>query len=117
MVLWFASEINYYQLPMEASVQHQAPHEVLCVEIREGAGKRGHSHVTAVVARSAAATEGRRWSIVQLVEAMRAGERFGVGESSGAATLRPAVCGRCPMLTIVSDPPDALARLPACGDA
>jgi hypothetical protein len=116
MVLWFASEINYYQLPMEASVQHQAPHEALCVEIREGAGERGHAHVTAVMTRDGGGPA-RRWSIVQLVEAMRAGERFGVGESSGAATLRPAVCGRCPMLTIVSDPPDALARLPACGDA
>jgi hypothetical protein len=101
---------------MEASVQHQAPHEVLCVEIREGTGERGHAHVAAVVARSAAGTEARRWSVVQLVEAIRAGERFGVGESGRVASLRPAVCGRCPMLTVVSEPPEALARLPACGD-
>ena len=115
MVLWFASWINYYQLPMEATVQHQRPHVVLCVEIREGAGERGHAHVTAVVARSAGGPA-RRWSVVQLVEATRGGERFGIGESGREATLRPAVCARCPMLTIVSEPPEALARVPDCGD-
>ena len=116
MVLWFASAINYYQLSMEARIADQPPHQAVCVEIRERSGDRDHTHVTAVLVRPAAGAEARRWSVVQLVDAIRAGERFEVGEASGVAGLRPAVCGCCPMLTIVSDPPEALARLSTCDD-
>lgn len=87
------------------------------MEIREQPGEPGHSHVTAVWARDGAGPGGTRWNVVQLVEAVRAGERFHVGEPGrGSAALRPAVCGRCRAITIVSDPPEALARMPACGD-
>ncbi len=86
------------------------------MEIRGWPGDGGHAHVTALMTRDAAGTETRRWSVVELVDAVRAGEQFGAGEASGSATVRPAVCSRCPMLTIVSDPPEALARLPACDD-
>lgn len=116
MVLWFACRINYYQHSMEARIADQPAHQAVCVEIREASGDRGHTHVSALFARTVGGSEPKRWSVVQLVDAVRAGERFEVGEAGGVSSLRPAVCGRCPMLTVASDPPDALARMPACDD-
>ena len=54
-----------------------------------------------------------RWRVVEVIAAIRDGERFVVGEDGrGVQTLlEPAICPRCPTITLMTDPADATAAI------
>ena len=77
----------------------------------------GHLHVTAVETTDpdGGATH---WSLVQVIEAVRGGERFVLREDASAAPveLAPTVCPRCRMATLAVEPSGSWLRLPICPD-
>jgi hypothetical protein len=78
----------------------------------------GHLHVTAV--ESSDPGGGRtRWSLVQVIEAVRGGERFVLREDASAdpVELAPTVCPRCRMATLAMDASGSWERLPICPDS
>jgi hypothetical protein len=88
-------------------------HHVECVEFDAAAGV-GHVHVTRV---GTAEPDGgrRRWSLVDLVSAWRSGETFWIaGNDSGNAAMRPSVCPQCRLVSLETEPADALRGLPPC---
>jgi hypothetical protein len=80
------------------------PYAVLCVDPDDEAGD-GHIHVSAVETRDPDGGQ-TRWTAAQVIAAIRDGERFVVAEDGqGKSLLRPVVCGSCPTMTLVVDPP------------
>ena len=81
------------------------PYMVLCVDPDDEAGD-GHIHVAAVETRDPDGGQ-TRWTTAQVIAAVRDGERFVVAEDGqgGETVLRPVVCGSCPTMTLVVDPP------------
>jgi hypothetical protein len=88
------------------------PYRVLCVQ-QDASGSSGHPHVAFVDTRDP--DGGRtRWSTVQVIAAVRDGERFVVADDGqgGETLLEPAVCTRCPTVTLAVDP--RVPALPPC---
>jgi hypothetical protein len=81
------------------------PYVVTCLEVDRGAGE-GHEHVAAVETRDPDGGQ-TRWTTVQVIAAVREGERFVVGDSDDARTsLEPAGCPRCSTATLRVSPGD-----------
>jgi hypothetical protein len=83
-------------------------HEVVCLQTDPAAEADGHEHVSAI---ETWGPDGgwTRWTLVQVIAAVREGETFHAGKGSDgqAGVLEPAVCPRCPFATLVVDPPEA----------
>ena len=91
------------------------PYTVHCVRADPGPMSEGHLHVTAV---ETSDPDGgtTRWSLVQVIEAVREGERFMLREGAGEpAELTPTVCARCSVATLGVE--GDWQRLPICSDA
>ena len=83
-------------------------HEVVCLQTDPTAEADGHEHVSAIETWDP--DRGRtRWTLVQVIAAVREGETFHAGSASGgqAGVIDPAVCPRCRFATLVVDPPEA----------
>jgi hypothetical protein len=80
---------------------------VVCLDMDPGAAP-GHDHVTGLVTWD---PDGGRtsWTMVQVIAAVREGEAFHAGKGSDGSigVLEPAVCPRCPLVTLVVNPPEA----------
>ena len=89
------------------------PYRVLCLE-EDRAGSGAHAHASFVETRDPDGGQ-TRWSTVQVIAAIRDGARFVVADDGqgGQTQLEPAVCTRCPTVTLAVDP-DAPAPAP-CG--
>jgi hypothetical protein len=93
--------INYYQLSMslhEQSLTDVPPYDVMCIERENSAGK-GHDHVIAVETRDPDGGQ-TRWATVEVIAAVREGERFTVGDEP-TASLEPAICPACANVTLL----------------
>jgi hypothetical protein len=79
---------------------------VLSVEKDHAVEPSGHSHVIGLATRDPDGGE-THWTLVQVIAAIRDGERFVVGEDPDdqAAAIEPTVCPRCPMATLVVGTP------------
>lgn len=75
---------------------------VLSIEKDSTVEASGHSHVLGLATRDPDGGE-THWTLVQVISAIRDGERFVVGEDPDdqAAAIEPTVCPRCPMATLV----------------
>ena len=77
----------------------------------------GHLHVTAV---ETSDPDGgvTHWSLVQVIEAMRGGERFVLRErtAADAVELHPTVCPRCQVATLAQGRSASILSLPVCPD-
>lgn len=80
------------------------PNMVMCLE-QAAWGPDGHPHVSFIETRDPDGHE-TRWSTVQVIAAVRDGERFVVADDGrgGETLLEPAVCARCPTVTLAVDP-------------
>jgi hypothetical protein len=78
---------------------------VLSIEKDRALEASGHSHVLGLATRDPDGGE-THWTLVQVISAIRDGERFVVGEDPGdqSAAVEPTVCPRCPMATLVVGP-------------
>lgn len=95
-------------VPTPRGVDELPAYEVVCLHTDAAAEADGHDHVTAIETWDP--DGGRtRWTLVQVIEAVRDGEAFhaGMGGQGQAVVLEPAICPRCPMATLVVDPPEA----------
>lgn len=81
------------------------PYEVTCLE-EDGDAGTGHEHIVAIETRDPDGGQ-TRWSTVQVIAAVREGERFLVGEGAAATSLEPAVCSACATATLKFPPGDA----------
>ena len=100
--------------PAAPGIGELPAYRVVCVDTDLAARADGHDHVTAIGTWDP--DGGRtRWTLVQVIAAVRDGEQFHAGKGGDGqdAVLEPAVCPRCPLATLVVDPPEV--RLPACG--
>jgi hypothetical protein len=75
------------------------PYVVTCLEEDEAAGE-GHRHVTAIETRDPDGLQ-TRWSTVQVIAAVREGERFVVGDAETRRSLEPGICPGCSSVTLV----------------
>ena len=85
------------------------PYEVACLELDTRLEFGGHQHVTFIETRDP--DGGRtRWSCVQVIAAIRDGERFvAADDGRGELTLlEPGLCPQCPFATLVADPVEAM---------
>ena len=79
------------------------PYVVTCLEVDRAAGE-GHEHVAAIETRDPDGGQ-TRWTTIQVIAAVREGERFLVGESGDArASLEPAACVGCDTATLKVPP-------------
>lgn len=79
------------------------PYVVTCLETDRAAGE-GHDHVVAAETRDPDGGQ-TRWVTVEVIAAVREGERFVVGdEGSQRVALEPAVCPGCPTVTLAVTP-------------
>jgi hypothetical protein len=80
------------------------PYVVTCLETDPAAGA-GHEHVVAIETRDPDGGQ-TRWATVEVISAIREGERFVVGDGNGdtAASLEPAVCAACSRMTLSVGP-------------
>lgn len=95
-------------LPTPRGVDELPPYEVVCLHTDTESETDGHDHVTAI--ETSDPDGGRtRWTLVQVIAAFRDGEAFHAGRGSQGQTvvLEPAVCPRCPIATLVVNPPEA----------
>lgn len=77
------------------------PYSVRCIHVDPAAEADGHQHVTAIETTDPDGGE-TRWSLVQVIEAVRNGERF-VSEATPGGQgieLGPLVCPRCSVATL-----------------
>jgi hypothetical protein len=103
--------INYYQAMPQTTVdstQSVPWYVVLSVEKDQALEATGHSHVVGLSTRDPDGGE-TRWTLVQVIAAIRDGERFVVGRDTDerAAVMEPAICPQCPMSTLVVETPAA----------
>lgn len=89
-------------------VENVPPYEVVCFQLDAKREATGHQHVTFIETRDP--DGGRtRWSCVDVIAAIRAGERFVAVDGQGTVNLlEPGLCTQCPFVTLVVDPPTAL---------
>jgi len=85
------------------------PYSVRCIDVDPVAEADGHYHVVAI---ETSDPDGgvTRWSLIQVISAVRDGERFKLDAGDGvqAVELEPAVCPRCSMATLTpAGPSDA----------
>jgi len=117
MVPAYHLRINYYQaMSAEASARSRGapPYAVSCVQADPAAMADGHLHVTSI---ETSDPDGgtTRWSLVQVIEAVRDGEQFILREGEGQAVeLGATVCPRCSLATLALDPSASWLRLPIC---
>lgn len=80
-------------------------HAVLFVQLDRNRGE-GHDHVTFVETRDPDGAQ-TRWKLVDVIAAIRGGDRFVVAEDAkGRRTLlQPAVCPDCQLTTLEVEPP------------
>ena len=81
------------------------PYRVLCMQLDAATSADGHTHVLHVETRDPDGGQ-TRWRPVDVIAAVRDGERFLVAEDDrGTETLlEPAVCPRCPAVTLAVGP-------------
>lgn len=98
----------------DASALEGGRHRIDCID-RDLAAEAGHDHVTRVGTRDPDGAW-RRWSLVEVVSAWREGETFWIEGHADAdpAEVRPSVCPRCRLVTVASEPPEALRSLLTC---
>ena len=90
------------------------PYAVRCVHADPRSMAEGHLHVTALET-SDPDGGSTRWSLVQVIEAVREGERFMLREGGGEpAELSPTICARCSVATLGVE--GDWQRLPICSD-
>lgn len=75
---------------------------VLSIEKDRGLEASGHSHVLGLATRDPDGGE-THWTLVQVIAAIRDGERFVVGDipNDPSAAIEPTICPRCPKATLV----------------
>lgn len=103
--------------PLTAETDSRAePHRVWCVELDDAAEPTAHRHLVALEASGADGVR-YRWTIVEVIAAIREGELFIVGEGEGeqAAVLEPSVCAVCRRATAITHPAAALDDVARCG--
>ncbi len=91
--------------PFSVGADQVPPYEVACIELDARLEFGGHQHVTVI--ETSDPDGGRtRWSCVQVIAAIREGERFVVatGGDGEPALLEPGLCPRCPFATLLVDP-------------
>ena len=94
--------INYYQITMPQPLSHESavpPYAVVRIQREDLAD--GHEHVDYVDTQDPDGGT-TRWTAVQLIDAIRSGERFVMtidGDAIGT-TLEPAICPVCPFVTL-----------------
>jgi hypothetical protein len=59
----------------------------------------GHDHVTAIETRDPDGGS-TRWRSIDVIAAIRDGERFDVAGNGGESVLEPALCPACPRATV-----------------
>lgn len=94
--------------PSSMGVDEVPPYAVACLELDARLEFGGHHHVTFIETQDP--DGGRtRWSCVEVIAAIRDGERFVVAEDGhGKLTLlEPGLCPQCPFATLLVDPPEA----------
>ncbi|HEX7171657.1 MAG TPA: hypothetical protein VF365_03495 [Candidatus Limnocylindria bacterium] len=86
------------------------PYQVRRVETDPAAAAAGHHHVSGVATVDPDGGE-TQWTLVQVIAAVRDGERFvmGGGQGGQAVDLEPSACPRCRLVTL-SIPTAAPAR-------
>ena len=90
------------------------PYVVACIDADPWLAIDGHHHVTAVETRDPDGGQ-TRWTLVQVILAIRDGAAFSVVDGERAvAHLEPTVCTRCPMATLTIDPAEASDLVPGC---
>jgi hypothetical protein len=80
--------------------QHGETRRVVRVEFDARLRTDGHEHVRLVETEEASGA--RRWTGVDVIAAIRYGDRFVLTPEAGAsgAVLEPTICPRCPMATL-----------------
>jgi hypothetical protein len=97
------------KMPSSVGVDEVPPYEVACLQLDATSEATGHQHVSFV--ETTDPDGGRtRWSCVDVISAIRGGERFVVAEDMRGTVnlLEPGLCTQCPFVTLVVDPPTAL---------
>ena len=97
---------------MARGVGELPAYRVVCLQTDRAGAADGHDHVTAVETWDP--DGGRtRWTLVQVIAAVRDGEVFRTGEGGEGqvAVLEPAVCPRCSLATLLVDPPEVRPAL------
>jgi hypothetical protein len=91
------------------------PYSIRCIDLDPAARADGHLHVVAIETSDPDGGE-TRWSLVQVIEAVRDGERFILPQGDGGqpAELGPTVCPRCAMATLSFDVPDIDVSVMPC---
>ena len=93
--------INYYQMMANEAPEQRdlPPYAVVLVQYEDLAD--GHEHVSYVETLDPDGGQ-TRWTAVDLINAIRAGERFVVtiGGAATGAILEPAICPVCPLVTL-----------------
>lgn len=90
-----------------ASTRDSLPwYVVLSIEKDYAVEPSGHSHVLGLATRDPDGGE-THWTLVQVISAIRDGERFVVGEDPNdrGAAIEPTVCPQCPKATLVVGTP------------
>jgi hypothetical protein len=87
-------------------------HEVVCLGIDDPAARASHPHVIRIDTLEDGGRR-RRWSVIDVIVAVRRGERFFMGSG---IDVRPIVCRRCPMVTLATEPAEELLALERCAD-
>ena len=104
MVPFLTGPINYYQLPVHdprPDPIDPPPYLVTCLEADLAAGE-GHDHVVAVETRDPDGGQ-TRWVTVEVIAAVRDGERF-VVDGGRQTALEPAICPGCATVTLSVGP-------------
>jgi hypothetical protein len=105
IVLPLIRGINYYQHHMRdvrTDPLEAPPYLVTCMETDAAAGG-GHNHVVAIETQDPDGGQ-TRWSTVQVIAALREGERFVVGDEQARASLERAVCPDCGTVSLKVPP-------------
>lgn len=87
--------------PQIVNMERVPPYTVRCLDLDPVARADGHHHVTAI--ETGDPDGGRtRWTLVQVIEAVRDGEQFVIEADADRQVidLAPSVCPRCHMATL-----------------
>ena len=79
------------------------PYEVIGMLVDEGVRAAGHEHVRFVDTVDPDGGQ-TRWTAIDVIAAIRAGERFVVGRGGPESSLVPSVCPVCPVVTLDVEP-------------
>lgn len=91
------------------------PYSIRCVEMDPVAEANGHRHVVEVRTDDPDGGE-TRWTLAEVVAAIRDGERFilGGGTRGRSVALEPTVCPRCHVTTLTVTYSDLEVRFTPC---